>query len=202
MGKIGNKSRLGQKKSLEERKKISITLKKLYSEGKLSNVGERNPRYIDGLSKIDYNAWHRRNGFQRGVTRQQSCKYGGSWGIKNYKGRYLSSIKNTQRRRALKPIKIEDIQKLYEENIKLFETLTCSYCLQPILFGNDQIDHIIPIMKNGDNSYKNLIISCDFCNNQKHNKTYEEYGEWITGKRMSKSELKRYCKENNKIWEN
>ena len=67
------------------------------------------------------------------------------------------------------------IQKVYEENIKRFGTLTCYLCLLPIEFGKDCIEHKIPLSRGGNSEFINLHVSCRSCNCKKHSKTLEEY---------------------------
>ena len=43
-----------------------------------------------------------------------------------------------------------------------------------------QVDHIIPLSKNGAPfAEENLQVLCGFHNNQKHNKTTEQVNDWI-----------------------
>ena len=67
------------------------------------------------------------------------------------------------------------IQEVYEENIKLYGTLTCIYCLKKIEFGKDTLEHKIPVSRGGTNKKSNLAIVCKKCNCSKNNKTVEEY---------------------------
>ena len=78
-----------------------------------------------------------------------------------------------------KRLSIKDVQSVYEENIKHFGTLTCIYCLNLIEFGEDTLEHKIPLSRGGENNKENLGIACSFCNKTKQNKTYEEFMEHI-----------------------
>lgn len=71
------------------------------------------------------------------------------------------------------------LQRVYEDNIKKNGTLTCYLCKSPISFGDDAIDHIIPIVRGGDNSLDNLSVTHRRCNSKKQCKTPEEYYEWL-----------------------
>lgn len=75
-------------------------------------------------------------------------------------------------------ITVELLQKIYEENIKLFGTLTCFYCKEKIEFGKDHIEHKIPISRGGLSIYENLTVSCPLCNFTKGRKTEQEFLEW------------------------
>jgi len=72
-------------------------------------------------------------------------------------------------------IRLRHIQRLYEENIKQYGTLTCYLCKKPIAFLQDSLDHIMPITRGGVNEYSNLGIAHIKCNQEKHNSTPEEY---------------------------
>ena len=98
---------------------------------------------------------------------------GGITKTKEYKRLYR------QRYRALKKrggkLTIKTIQKVYEDNIKKYRTLTCVYCVLPIQFGKDTLEHKIPLSRSGTNEYSNLAIACKSCNCKKHNRTLEEW---------------------------
>jgi len=70
---------------------------------------------------------------------------------------------------------IQDIQKVYEDNIKKYGTLTCYLCYISIQFGEDSIDHKTPLSRGGTNVKENLDIAHFVCNCRKHNRTEEEY---------------------------
>lgn len=67
------------------------------------------------------------------------------------------------------------IQQVYEDNIKNCGTLTCYLCLQPIPFGDDHLEHKIPLSRGGSNARDNLDIAHRSCNCKKNNKTEAEY---------------------------
>ena len=69
----------------------------------------------------------------------------------------------------------QTIQRVYEDNIKFFGTLTCVYCFQSIPFGIDTLDHRVPLSRGGLNNYENLVVACKYCNSSKGNRTWKEY---------------------------
>ena len=75
-------------------------------------------------------------------------------------------------------LSIQTIQEIYEENIKQYGTLTCIYCQKPIVFGEDTLEHKIPLSRGGTNLRENLDIACRKCNLQKNSKTEIEYKKW------------------------
>lgn len=87
----------------------------------------------------------------------------------------LNLYNNHKNRSKIGIFSVEIFQKLYEENIKKFGTLTCILCMKNIEFGNDSLEHLIPICRGGTNEYSNLGISHIHCNRSKHTKTVDEF---------------------------
>jgi 5-methylcytosine-specific restriction endonuclease McrA len=58
------------------------------------------------------------------------------------------------------------IQKKYRNSTYL--------CLKPILFGNDSLEHKMPLSRGGTNEYSNLAVAHGLCNSKKHAKTENE----------------------------
>ena len=53
----------------------------------------------------------------------------------------------------------------------------CRYCNSPL--GTDaQVDHAIPVARGGSNDMENLDLICPRCNQEKGDKTPEEYIAW------------------------
>lgn len=99
-----------------------------------------------------------------------------------YKKNKFKRITHVQNRRELVKIRgglsLATIQRVYEDNIKKYGTLTCVYCLEPIKFGKDTLEHKIPLTKGGNNLYENLGIACIYCNSSKGNRyTAQEFME-------------------------
>lgn len=67
------------------------------------------------------------------------------------------------------------IQLVYEDNIKKYGTLTCYLCFRPVAFGDDHLEHRVPISRGGKQVYENMGVSCSTCNMAKGIKTEEEY---------------------------
>ena len=83
---------------------------------------------------------------------------------------YLDLLKNERL-----PISKYVVQQVYEDNIKRWGALTCYLCGEPIIFGDDNIEHKIPVSRGGTNSYDNLDIAHKACNLKKRTQTVEEY---------------------------
>lgn len=61
----------------------------------------------------------------------------------------------------------------------------CHYCGVDLNIFNTEIDHAIPVARNGSSEISNLRASCKKCNEEKGDKTEGEYLEW-----------KRKCRQN------
>ena len=55
----------------------------------------------------------------------------------------------------------------------------CSYCHYTLLYAKKHIDHIIPVSRGGTNDNSNLCICCSWCNEQKQDKTGDEYRQFL-----------------------
>jgi len=95
--------------------------------------------------------------------------------LKTDKGRALIKKQSAIRRTNAKDFEKNTIQRVYEDNIKRYGTLTCYLCEKPILFGNDQLDHKTPISRGGTHEYCNLGVVHAACNKRKYVKTEQEY---------------------------
>ncbi len=94
--------------------------------------------------------------------------------LRKYFSRYFF-LNPQPKRKYIVPI----LQKVYENNIKEFGTLTCIYCFVPIPFGKDTIDHLNPISQQGLSDYDNMVIACKCCNSTKGDKNYNEFGNYM-----------------------
>ena len=65
-------------------------------------------------------------------------------------------------------ITIDDVQRVYENNIKKYGTLTCYLCMNPIKFLQDSLEHKISKSNGGTNNFSNLAVAHITCNNRKH----------------------------------
>lgn len=94
----------------------------------------------------------------------------------------LRKSKSERKRRYLKiGLSIETVQQVYEENIKKHGTLTCYLCNYPVVFGDDTVEHKIPLSRKDEfpevdiNGKENLGIAHGLCNSKKGTKTFEEW---------------------------
>ena len=93
------------------------------------------------------------------------------WRIENpLKVRASKKASKATRRLLGGILRHQTVQSVYEDNIKRYGTLTCCICLGQIKFGDDSLEHKIPISRGGTNSYENLGISHLKCNLKKATK--------------------------------
>lgn len=64
--------------------------------------------------------------------------------------------------------------------IRVQQRDACYYCGKP-LNGCGEVDHKVPLSRNGDNWPANLALACLPCNRDKHNKTAGEFLTWRKG---------------------
>ena len=87
----------------------------------------------------------------------------------------IRAIIRRHSRRLAGELTVELVQRIYEDNIKFFGTLTCVYCNKSMEFGDDSIDHRIPISRGGLTVYSNLVVCCMHCNKSKGSQTWKEF---------------------------
>ena len=90
---------------------------------------------------------------------------------------------HTRRIRLQKGSKLtlEKVQKVYEKNILKFGELTCNLCFKPIAFGEDSLEHFIPVSRVEEfpgidlNDLNNLGVAHKKCNSSKRDLTLKEW---------------------------
>jgi len=145
------------------RKNYKINKNRFITQAKEWKVKNRD-RYLKWTKEYYLNNRDKIRGYKR--------KY-----LQSPKGKLNSTINNHNRRTRIKRLTVDIIQRLYEDNIKQYGTLTCSLCDSKIGFGQDSIDHKIPVSKNGTNEYTNLQIAHLTCNLIKNNRILEKLYE-------------------------
>lgn len=169
--KIGSKqTRTHVKNRIESRKKNGywknpeehFIKQSLAMKGKMS--GSKSPFYGRRLFGSDNSAW------KGGVSKDKTH-------IRNLQRIYDYNRRDIYKTR--RELKVETIQRIYEENIKKYSCLTCYLCLEPIKFGDDSIDHKHPLSRGGGNNKENLEVTHRKCNHRKLAKTESEYREYL-----------------------
>jgi 5-methylcytosine-specific restriction endonuclease McrA len=111
----------------------------------------------------------RRKYYAENINRYK--EYQRKWKTKNREKLLLSKrFYMLKRRTTIGTLTKREMQEVYEDNIKKYKTLTCYLCNKPIEFGQDSIDHIIPVSKGGSNNKSNLAIAHRKCNYGKKDK--------------------------------
>lgn len=185
-----SKKMIGKKLSEERRRQMSLGRMGMVFSDKhrknisISHLGKHHPN--SGFQKGNHPRTEFRKGHNFGVRfgRDKLSVGGNHW---NWKDGITKNMKYYyQRRRSLMmkggKLSIRKIQRVYEDNIKKHGTLTCYLCLNPIEFGQDSLEHKIPITRGGNNKYDNLAIAHLSCNQKKQNKTEDEYRLWVMNK--------------------
>jgi 5-methylcytosine-specific restriction endonuclease McrA len=93
--------------------------------------------------------------------------------LKTPRGRM--AVKAQHANEDMKGVTVKIVQRVYEDNIKKYETLTCYLCEKPIEFKQDSLEHKTPFSRGGTNEYSNLAIAHLSCNIKKGTKTELEY---------------------------
>lgn len=73
-----------------------------------------------------------------------------------------------------KLLTVEDIQLVYERNIFVHSTLTCHCCHKHVKFGDDCLEHLIPIIRGGTHELDNMDVAHKWCNRIKGRRTLAE----------------------------
>ena len=158
-----------------------------------SKLGKNNPNWKGGISKlticIDYGK-QLKNYKAKRCLKCHSIFYRGekhhSWVIDKGASKRRANRRYKIAKRGGGKLTLKTIQLIYEDNIKQYGTLTCYLCKKPIEFGEDTLEHKIPLFRNGTNEYNNLAIAHKKCNSSKGKQTFDEWkishpakNEWI-----------------------
>lgn len=178
---LKTQSRKGKKHTQEFKDFMSRRLKgKHLSEKHKIKISETHlarrhlhPHWKGGIYD-DIAKWTRDRRHLLGISKKHICRYGGTRiPTKYYRQKRKALVKGGGK------LTIQTIQQVYEDNIKKYGTLTCIYCLNPIEFGKDTLEHKQPLSRGGINLYENLAIACRKCNSSKGKKTEGEYRKEI-----------------------
>lgn len=173
---IGSEAyKLSRKKATKKyyllNKDYYLNYQKMWRKNNPDRVKQQRKRvYIKQCAGIGNRLQWERN--YRDTHRDELHEKNKNWAMKN---RIKIKAYSVKRRKFLKSLRPSTVQRVYENNIKKYGTLTCYLCLNPIPFGKDSLEHKIPLSRGGRNNYRNLDISCLPCNCRKHTKTVSEY---------------------------
>jgi 5-methylcytosine-specific restriction endonuclease McrA len=51
----------------------------------------------------------------------------------------------------------------------------CFYCFKEIVDSNCELEHVVPVVQNGNNSYRNVVASCHECNTTKQDTSADDF---------------------------
>jgi 5-methylcytosine-specific restriction endonuclease McrA len=69
--------------------------------------------------------------------------------------------------------------KTLREAIHARERNVCFYCLRRLSSRMRCLDHVVPLVRSGSNSYRNVVSSCAECNAQKGETAAEDFLRWL-----------------------
>jgi len=102
----------------------------------------------------------------------------------SFNGRLSKKKDRNNRRYKQDKMLLDIIQLAYELNIKKYGKLTCCICFKSVKFGDDSIEHNIPISRANEfksvniHGIDNLDVAHITCNSSKGTKTLDEYRLW------------------------
>ena len=93
------------------------------------------------------------------------------------------------------PVNLDDLNFLrtrtLRHSIHAREGGACFYCLRKIPSRNHCLDHVVPLVTGGTNSYRNLVSSCLDCNSQKNDQLAGDFLRQLYREgRLSKDDLR------------
>ena len=107
------------------------------------------------------------------------CKVCRSDHNKTPEGRSLLRIRNRRRRARKKEAYVEDIPQVYIDLLLVRQNNLCRYCLVDFDLTPYEVEHIIPLSRDGKDEKRNIQLACKSCNDSKNDKTHEEYSEYL-----------------------
>lgn len=139
---------------------------------------EENKEKMSAWKKLYYQA-NKEKFSKYGKTYYQNNKEKISLRIKRWgyseNGKVSRKVSGHNRRALEKSLTKKIVSCVYRDNIKQYGVLTCVLCGGIIPFGEDSLEHLIPLSRGGTNNYDNLGIAHLSCNLKKGTKTTEEW---------------------------
>lgn len=96
-----------------------------------------------------------------------------NWDKRQYTPEYKQQERHREKRQELGLSRRAWINPKVREFVLARDNYMCVYCNSA---SNLTLDHIIPEIKNGDNSTENLVVACRVCNAKKREFTIEQAG--------------------------
>lgn len=157
----------------ENKEQVNALCRQYYQDHKELERA-RTKKYREAHKEQTRIYWKKYNKIHKDETRERGRRW-----AKTVNGKLSRKVRHSRRRINDKGLSVAIVQRVYEDNIKRYSTLTCYLCKKTIPFGKDHLEHKVPLSRGGNNEYYNLAISCAFCNNSKYTKTEEEYRKEI-----------------------
>ena len=101
--------------------------------------------------------------------------------VRGVRAKAAARAREAARKAASSDIKEVDFLKTLElrRAIHARERGRCFYCLRRVAPRLECLDHVVPRVRVGCNSYRNLVSACMECNAQKGERPAEEYLRWL-----------------------
>ncbi len=90
---------------------------------------------------------------------------------------------------------------LNRKNVIRRDNGVCQYCGSTT--GNMTVDHVIPKLRGGGDTWENLVCACERCNNKKGNRTPEEAGLPLINRPRKPSHLtfiRQLVRKGDEVW--
>lgn len=97
------------------------------------------------------------------------------WGMRNPGARRLHGAAQNARRRAFGTVTLWLLRRLEQLNIRRYGKLSCELCCKPIRGGRWSLEHKLPLVRGGSNTFRNLAVAHRRCNVQKNRRTMQEW---------------------------
>ena len=185
-----------QKQYQQDNKECLAMYKKQYQKDNKEKITKSNKQcYLENKEKINKRnrQWYKDNKEHCSEYYQDNREYI-SKRAKKYHSKnkehlteYLKQWKQTpigrasikadchNRRAMTRDLTKETVQRVYEDNIKQFGTLTCVLCFKPVEFKDSSLDHLTPLSRGGSNDYDNFGVAHFKCNMKKQAMTLDEW---------------------------
>lgn len=152
--------------------------KKYYSENKekmnlYKNAYRQTEKGKLAHRKQEQERYYKTNYYEK--NKDRILARGKEWRLDNKHLCLAQSARRRLRNKLAGGLSKEIIQMVYEDNIKKYGTLTCCLCFERIEFGQDSLEHLMPLIRGGNNDYNNLGVAHLTCNLRKNKKTVEEW---------------------------
>lgn len=95
----------------------------------------------------------------------------------------VARIGNALQEKPLGGASLDEVDFLQSRELRMTihtrERGVCFYCLRPLPGRAQCLDHVVPRVASGSNSYRNLVSCCLECNSRKADRPAEDFVRWL-----------------------